>query len=122
DAVIHLLDAGALVDGAPGDEHPPVGHAAWRGHAAIVRELIVRGARLTFDGGGSALGAAFHGSRHCQHPEGGETMQTIDEVPQARYAKVVKLLLDAGAPVPRRLWDGAPSPATFIAELGLETS
>jgi hypothetical protein len=120
EAVSRLLQAGALVDGPPGLDHPPIGHAAWRGHAPIVRELAARGARLTFDDDGSALGAAFHGSRHCQDPEGGPTMRTIDEIPQARYAEVVRILLDAGAPVPLTLWDGAPSPATFMVELGLE--
>lgn len=119
-AVRHLLDAGARVDGNPESEDDPLGQAAWRGYADIVRELVARGARFTFDSGGSALGAAFHGSRHCQNPEGGPTMQAIDEVPQVRYAAVVKILLDAGAPVPATLWDRAPSAATFIAELGLE--
>jgi ankyrin repeat protein len=120
DAVRHLLDAGARLDGNPESADDPLGQAAWRGYADIVRELVARGARFTFDSGGSALGAAFHGSRHCQNAEGGPTMQAIDEVPQARYTAVVKILLDAGAPVPAELWDGAPSPATFIAELGLE--
>lgn len=120
DAVRHLLDAGARVDGDPDDEHTPLGHAAWRGRADVVRELIGRGAQLTFPDGGSGLGAAFHGSRHCQHPEGGPTMATIDEIPQDRYAEVVQSLLDAGAAVPDRLWEGAPAPATFLAELGVQ--
>jgi ankyrin repeat protein len=120
EAARHLLDAGARVDGDPDSEDDPLGQAAWRGEAEIVRELVSRAARFTFRDGGSALGAAFHGSRHCHDPEGGPTMRTIDEVPQARYAEVVRILLDAGAEIPSRLWAGAPSPATFIAELGLD--
>jgi ankyrin repeat protein len=84
DAVRHLLDAGARVDGNPESEDDPLGQAAWRGYADVVRELVARGARFTLHSGGSALGAAFHGSRHCQNAEGGPTMQAIDEVPQAR--------------------------------------
>ena len=120
EAVRRLLDAGARVDGDPGSGEDPLGEAAWRGRAAIVRELVARGATLTFPRGGSAIGAAFHGSRHCHDPEGGPTMRTVDEVPASRYAEVVKILLAAGAPVPAKLWDGAPSAATFISELGLE--
>ena len=119
-AVRRLLDAGARVDGDPDSGDDPLGQAAWRGRAAIVGELVARGARLTFPGGGGAIGAAHHGSRHCHDPEGGPTMRTVDEVPALRYAEVVKILLAAGAPVPDRLWNGAPSPAAFISELGLE--
>ena len=70
--VERLLDAGARVDGDPGTDEVPLGQAAWRRRQLIVRLLLARGARLVFPGGGSAIGAALHGSRHCQHPEGGE--------------------------------------------------
>jgi hypothetical protein len=83
-AVAALLDAGAHVDEKPGGEEVPIRHAAWRGYPALVSLFVARGARLEFDDGGSAIGAALHGSRHCNHPEGGPTMQTVGEIPQPR--------------------------------------
>ena len=120
-AVRRLLDAGARVDGDPGEEHPPLGNAAWRGHAEIAAELVRRGARTRFGGGGSAIGAALHGSRHCQDPEGGPTMGTIDEVDRGRYTATVRALLEAGAEIPERFaaGDGEPTVATLMAELGI---
>jgi ankyrin repeat protein len=115
--VERLLDAGARADGDPDTDGVPLGQAAWRRHPPIVRLLLTRGAELVFPGGGSAIGAALHGSRHCHHPEGGPTMQTVGEIPQAPYAEIVRILLDAGARVPERLWDGAPTPAAMIDEL-----
>jgi ankyrin repeat protein len=117
-AAARLLDAGADLDGAPGGEEVPIGHAAWRGYPALVSLLIARGARVEFADGGSALAAALHGSRHCNHPEGGPTMQTVGEIPQAPYAEILRTLLDAGARVPARLrWEGAPSPEAMIDEV-----
>ena len=116
--VERLLDAGASVDGKPGGKEVPIGHAAWRGYPALVALLHERGARLQFDDGGSAIGAALHGSRHCQHPEGGPTMQTVGEIPQAPYAEILRTLLDAGASVPALLrWEGAPPPDVLIDEV-----
>ena len=106
--VERLLDAGARVDGDPDTDGVPLGQAAWRRYPEIVRLLVSRGARLVFPGGGSAIGAALHGSGNCQHPEGGPTMQTVAEIPRAPYAEIIRFLLDAGAPVPERLWEGAP--------------
>ena len=60
----------------PRGEGPPLGQAAWRGRAEVVAELVARGAALTWADGGSARGAAEHGSRHCHDPEGGPTMRT----------------------------------------------
>ena len=120
DTARRLLDAGARVDGDPASEDDPLGQACWRGRVEIVSELVARRASLKFAGGGSALGATLHGSRHCHDPEGGPTMRTVDEVPRAPYARIVRILLDAGAPVPERLWQGAPSPASMIAALGVE--
>jgi hypothetical protein len=121
DGVRRLLDAGARVDGDPDTDDDPLGQAAWRGEAAIVRELVRRGAQMTFGDGGSAIGAALHGSRHCHHPEGGPTMRTIDEVPKRRYADVVRILIDAGAAVPqRRRSDRGPAVETMLADLGVE--
>jgi ankyrin repeat protein len=115
--VERLLDAGARVDGDPATDEVPLGQAAWRRHVEIVRLLVDRGARLAFPHGGSAIGAALHGSRNCQHPEGGPTMQTVGEIPREPYAEIVRFLLDAGAPVPERRWEGAPPPAEMIDEL-----
>lgn len=119
--VRRLLDAGAAVEGDPDDEHPPIGQAAWRGYAEVVHEFVARGARLTFPHGGSAMGAALHGSRHCHDPEGGPTMRTVQEVPVERYARVVEILLEAGAPVPERI-DDEPPVASLLEALGIRRS
>jgi hypothetical protein len=116
-AVERLLDAGARVDGDPASDDVPLGQAAWRRYPDLVRLLVDRGAQLDFPTSGSAIGAALHGCGNCQHPEGGPTMQTVGEIPRAPYAEIVRFLLDAGAPVPARLWDGAPPPAEMIDEL-----
>jgi hypothetical protein len=116
-----LLDAGARVDGDPDTDGVPLGQAAWRRYPDIVRLLGLRGAPLVFPGGGSAIGAALHGSRNCQHPEGGPTMQTVGEIPPAPYAEIVRFLLDAGAPVPERLSEGAPAPAELVDALLTES-
>lgn len=116
-----LLDAGVDVDGDPAAEFTPLGQAAWRGRLAVVRELVDRGAKLRFEDGGSAIGATLHGLRHCHHPEGGPTMQTIDEIPPDPYAEVARFLLSRGAPVPERMVDVEPdTPATLLAELGID--
>ena len=120
EAMRRLLDAGARVDGDPGAEDIPLGHACWRGRVEMTRELIDRGAALSFRDGGSAMGAALHGSRHCQDPEGGPTMQTIDEIPKKPYAEIVQMLLAAGATVPERVGENGARSAMLIAELGID--
>lgn len=124
--VRRLLDGGAGAAGPladDGDEAPeftPLGVAAWRGYADVATELVTHGAPTEFPGGGSAIGAALHGSRHCQDPQGGPTMGTIDEVELGRYRATVRALLALGARVPDRLADdGGPSVTTLMAELGL---
>ncbi len=119
--VERLLDAGASVDGDPDTDGVPLGQAAWRRYPDIVRLLVSRGARLAFANGGSAIGAALHGSRNCHHPEGGPTMQTVAEIPRRPYADIVRFLLDADAPVPQRLGDDAPPPTEMVQELLRET-
>ena len=101
DSMRRLLDAGARIDGDPQSEEIPLGHACWRGRVAMTRELVGRGAALSFRDGGSAIGAALHGSRHCQDPEGGPSMQTVDEIPKEPYAEIVRMLLAAGGERPR---------------------
>jgi hypothetical protein len=120
DLLRRLLDAGARIDGDPDSEEIPLGQACWRGRVQITRELVQRGAALTFRGGGSAIGATLHGSRHCQQPEGGPTMQTIDEIPKQPYAEIVRLLLDAGAKIPERLGENGARATTLIAELDVD--
>jgi len=115
-----LLDAGARLDGDPGSQEIPLGHACWRGRVQMTCELVQRGAALTFRDGGSAIGAALHGSRHCHHPEGGPTMQTTDEIPKESYAEIVRFLLAAGAKLPERVGENRPSGTTLIAELGVD--
>lgn len=124
--VRRLLDAGAGAAGPlveQGEEAPeftPLGVAAWRGYADVAAELVKHGAPTEFPGGGSAIGAALHGSRHCQDPQGGPTMATIDEVDLRRYRATVRTLLALGARVPDHLDDArGPSVTTLMAELGL---
>jgi ankyrin repeat protein len=119
-AMRRLLDAGARVDGDPASEEIPLGHACWRGRVQMTRELLERGAALSFRDGGSAIGAALHGSRHCHEPEGGPTMRTIEEIPKEPYAEIVRLLLAAGATVPDRVGDNGQRTTTLIAELGID--
>ena len=119
DAVRELLDRGEAVDGPRPETGTPLGEAAWRGHPAIVRELVERGACLRWNEG-SAIGTALHGSRHCHHPEGGPTMRTVEEIPRERYAEVVRILLEAGAPIPDRVGDERISVASMISDLGVD--
>jgi ankyrin repeat protein len=120
DAVRRLLDAGARVDGDPETKDDPLGQACWRGQVEIAGELIGRGASLTFMDGGTAIGAALHGSRHCHVSDGGPTMRTIEEIDRDRYARTVRLLLDAGAPVPEQMAGRAERPRKLLSELGIE--
>jgi len=88
--------------------------------AAITDGDRARGAALTFRDGGSAIGAALHGSRHCHDPEGGPTMRTIDEIPTEPYAEIVRILLAAGATVPDRIGDNGARGTMLVAELGVD--
>jgi ankyrin repeat protein len=115
-----LLDAGARVDGDVGGEGVPLGQACWRRRVTMVRELVDRGAALSFEHGGSAIGAALHGSRNCHHPEGGPTMMTVEEIPREPYAEIVRLLLDRGATLPERVGQNGPRTATVLADLGID--
>jgi len=120
EALRRLLDAGARIDGNPDSEEIPLGHACWRGRVQMTRELVGRGASLTFRDGGSAMGAALHGSRHCSEPEGGPSMRTVDEIPKQPYAEIVEILLAAGAAVPERIGDNGARGAMLLAELGVD--
>lgn len=117
-----LLDAGARVEGDPDSDDDPLGQACWRGRSEMVRELVARGAKLTFRDGGSAVGAALHGSRHCQNPEGGPTMGLVEEIPTEPYAEILRILLAAVAPVPERVGSGGGGQraTTVMAELGVD--
>jgi ankyrin repeat protein len=115
-----LLDAGGRIDGDPDGEEILVGHACWRRRVEMTRDLVGRGAALTFRDGGSAVGAALHGSRHCHDPEGGPTMRTIDEIPIEPYAEIVRILLAAGATIPDRICENGARGAMLVAELGVD--
>jgi ankyrin repeat protein len=120
-AVRELLDAGARVDGGPDGEDDPLGQACWRGQASIVKELLARGAATELRDGGCAVGAALHGSRHCQDPEGGPTMATVTEIDPAPYAEIVRMLLAAGARVPERVGgEHGPRAVMLLGELGID--
>jgi ankyrin repeat protein len=120
DAMVRLIDGGARIDGDPDSDGTPLGQACWRGRVDMTRELVQRGAALGFRHGGSAIGAALHGSRHCQHPEGGPTMAPVHEIAREPYAAIVRLLLDAGAVVPDRIGEDGPRATALLAELGIE--
>ncbi|HEY1688958.1 MAG TPA: ankyrin repeat domain-containing protein [Solirubrobacteraceae bacterium] len=118
--VRELLDAGARVDGDPDGAENPLGQACWRAQVPIVEELLARGAASEFSDGGCAIGAALHGSRHCQDSEGGPTMATIAEIDPKPYAEIVRMLLAAGARVPQRVGgEHGPRAVTLLGELGI---
>lgn len=119
-AVRQLLDAGARIDGDPEREDGPMGQACWRGQIAIVRELLARGAASELADGGCAIGAALHGSRHCQDREGGPTMATVTEIDPEPYAEIVRMLLAAGARVSERVGgEDGPRSTVLLGELGI---
>ena len=86
----------------------------------MTRELVKRGAALTFRDGGSAIGAALHGSRHCHDPEGGPSMRSVEEIRTQPYSEIIRFLLNAGAPVPDRVGENSASATMLIAELGID--
>ncbi len=119
-AVRELLGAGARVDGNPDGDENPLGQACWRGQVAIAEALLTRGASTEFRDGGCAIGAALHGSRHCQDPEGGPTMATVTEINPEPYSEIVRMLLAAGARVPDRVGgEHGPRAAMLLGELGI---
>ena len=119
-AVQDLLEAGARVDGDPASEDAPLGQACWRGRVGIVQDLLLRGAATETRDGRSAIGAALHGSRHCQDPEGGPTMATITEIDPEPYAEIVRMLLEGGARVPERVGgEHGPRATALLGELGI---
>jgi ankyrin repeat protein len=115
-----LLDAGARLNGDPSGDEVPLGHACWRGRVQAVQDLVERGAALEFRDGGSAIGAALHGATHCHDPEGGPTMRTVAEIPKVPYAEIIRILLAAGAEVPKRVDEKGRRAIMLIAELGIE--
>jgi hypothetical protein len=118
--VRELLDAGARVDGRLGSEENPLGQACWRGQVAIAHALLARGATAEFRDGGCAIGAALHGSRHCQDPEGGPTMAPVSEIDPEPYVEIVRTLLATGARVPERVGgEHGPRSLMLLGELGI---
>jgi hypothetical protein len=120
EAMRRLLDAGGRIDGDPDSTAIPLRDACWRGRVQMTRDLVERDATLTFRDGGSAIGGALHGSRHCHDPEGGPSMRTIDEIPNEPYAEIVRILLAAGATVPERIGENGARGTTLVAELGID--
>ena len=93
------------------------------GHADVVRELVARGAQLSWKEGGSAIGAALHGAAHCHHAEGGPTMRTVAEVSHGDYPEVLRILINAGASVPTRLrGDPDLDVEALLARLGVSAA
>jgi ankyrin repeat protein len=119
ESVRRLLAAGAPVDGTP--DHRPLSTSAWRGHAEVVRTLVDAGAALEWDDG-SGIGAALHGARHCQHPQGGPTMGTEDEIVHGDYPGVLRILVDTGAPVPAYIWERNLDAVDRFAGFGIDVA
>jgi ankyrin repeat protein len=116
-AVRRLLAAGAAVDGTP--DLRPISQAAWRGHRDVVRELVRHGAQLSWEDNHTAIGTALHGSMHCHDPQGGPTMRTTEDVTHGDYRGVLQALVDAGAPIPERLWDSDLDARDLMAGMGV---
>jgi ankyrin repeat protein len=94
-AVHFLLDLGFDIE-AHGDWGTPLHHAAWRGHLAMTRLLIQRGARLDAINhfGGDTLRTAIHGASHAGHTNGpplveliARAMPAADLAPYLEYAR-----------------------------------
>lgn len=47
-------------------------------------------------------------------------MQPTDEIPREPYAAIVRLLLDANAPIPARVGHDGSDATSLIAELGID--
>ncbi len=114
-----LLDAGMPIDARGLDRGTPLHQAAWFGQDAVAEFLIDAGAPLDVRGDdhdSTPLGWAAHGSRHSDSAESAAD----------RYARIVKLLLRAGAalPGPEDPWDrvrlesSAPGVLAVLAEHG----
>jgi hypothetical protein len=116
-AVRRLLAAGAAVDGTP--DLRPMAQAAWRGHRDVVRELVTHGAQLSWEDNHTAIGTALHGSMHCHDPQGGPTLRTTEEVTHGDYRGVLQTLVDAGAPIPERLWDADLDAPDLMTGMGV---
>ena len=111
---------GARIDGDPDSEEIPLGHACWRGRVQMTRELVERGAALTFRDGGSAIGAALHGSRHCHEPEGGPSMRRSTRSRRSPTPRSCGSCSPPERPSPSGSARTAPAATTLIAELGIE--
>jgi ankyrin repeat protein len=79
--------------------------AASVGQRAVVRVLLDAGAdpNIVSSFGSNALGATMWGSRNMFDLEGGPAARPLTEIPQEGFVAVARLLLAAGADVPKTL-------------------
>ena len=120
EAMRRLLDAGARVDGDPDAEEIPLGHACWRGRGADDPRAGRAGRGAHFRDGGSALGAALHGSRHCTIPREDRRCGTSTRCHKSLTARSCGSCSAAGAKVPERMGENGARTAMLIAELGID--
>lgn len=114
-----LLEAGA--DLSKGSEMQPLHTAAYFGCAEAVALLIEAGADLRERNpfGGTALGAAAFGSEHCVDPEGGVGNLLPEEIKHGDYARVAKLLIEAGIELPTHIAGGSDAFANVLRRSGV---
>ncbi len=98
--VLAALDAGAQVELCDGQGDPglPLAIACFLGHVDIVRELIIRGAKVNFTDNSeptSPLSMAFRGGRK----------------------EVIRALIELGAEVPAGMQTGLTEPEMMVARL-----
>ena len=97
--VIAALDAGAQVElnDGKGDPGLPLAMACFMGHAEIVRELALRGAKVN-----------FADNREARSP--------LSMAVRAGKPEVVKVLIELGAEVPPGMQTGLTNPELMLAK------
>lgn len=97
--VIAALDAGAQVElnDGKGDPGLPLAMACFMGHAEIVRELVLRGAKMNF-------------------PDNREPRSPLSMALRAGKPEVVKVLIELGAEVPPGVETGLTNQELMLAK------
>lgn len=98
--VLAALDAGAPVEMHDGQGNPglPLGIACFMGHADIVRELVMRGAKANF-------------------PDNSEPTSPLSLAVRGGKTEVVRVLIELGAEVPAGMQTGLSEHEVMLARL-----